>query len=1792
MQQYELDVGALPPPAKLTAPPNAEPEERDDIVGDAADNSTEHDIYETYRPAKLKEGLPHPDPIVETASLASMEPPEVKYRHHLQDCVAAGHISDAQLETIVYANQRFNNRLPVGAGQTAPRAGFFLGDGAGVGKGRQIAALIKEHWRTGGRRALWVSVSNDLKYDSIRDLEDVGADAIKVFPQRSTLPSASVRLDREWPEGVLFVTYSLLISGSRSGGKDDKDMELGDSTQKTWKIPKGSRLKQIVEWLSGKGGEPLIIFDECHKAKNLIGAKGKASTQTGKAVLNLQNHLPNAKILYSSATGASEPKNLAYMNRLGMAGFEDMSKMIQTLDSSGLGALELFSMGLKATGTYLSRTLSYAGAEFSIAKVPMEAVFNIMYNRSTELWHMLLRILRELRLPRKKWGLFFSAQQRFYRQMLMAAKVPETAKLALDAVEKQGMCVVIGLQSTGEANTEAKRRETGDEMEDFVSAPQLILQQFLENHFPVCSKELSSDELLLMQHQIYTSIQAWKGMRPALKEAEALLRQGAGGPGTSAAAAAAVDEEPEFVEQKTLDEVLEDQKQAAMREGRFIDLSRAEAGTGPSAAQLAATAKALEQEERDREAEARRKDQEMREAERRARLAEAEAEVEAAQAAINAAQADEEESDSDDDLVKPCAAAPAKAATGRKRLVRKAASPPAASDVCDADPPLDSRSTGEGKGKAPKRARMLCDDDEDEDNNSASVAPANKPGGSARKARGSAQKARRNIVSDDEDEAEEDKSGSALQPASRTTRGKTPAKSAAGKATKPRAKQAGPGVKKAAAASSAQKQPERSSRAEDSVEVVEDSASKGGRVVKREAGSAQKRAGRSTRASSSVIIVEDSEEEGEEMCSPPPNKRTSKAAVADDDEEEAEEEEEPVMEVHDDTACQVCGRTDDEEHLVLCDGCDVGCHIYCSEPKMETVPEGDWFCSAECRAKGKPAEASEPAASERAASDTSGRESPTHLDPDSPSPAKRKRLKTVMDSSDDDDFQQPSKAVKRSAPSGSAASGSDSAGGSARAAACRAQRGKAASTTAVAKAGPSRLSKTRGAEAVAKAATKPPARRKTMRELAAERRLKMAQEALANLVKSSNTSTPAATAGTTTTTRGARAQRLAGMYREASEDEEEDQDDEDYIDLVSEDSPRDPRQRTRDMKPNVGARAGRRGQAPTPPERTTRAEGQLFHAEYHAAVKNKALADDWEDELEDELEDLADEVPDDDEGVPSPILLRIRGMLLRQVQAMELPANPLDQLTDLLGGSGKVAEMTGRKSMLVKKEDGKVVTQMRNTEEAQKMVNMREKKHFMDGDKLIAIISEAASTGISLQADKRVPNQLRRCHLTLELPWSADKAIQQFGRSHRSNQASAPVYRIIVTDCAGEFRMASAAAKRLMSLGALLKGDRRAMGAGADLKEFDVDNHWGRQTLERVYNDLLGSTEPMANVKVLEVPEGHRTPNSLNSAMDDFREWACAAMTKVGLLEYNPRMGCLHPYTVENKDKGSVKRFLNRLLAMRLEEQKTIFQYFSETLDVIIATAKSQGKYETGITTIQGVNGAEVKQKILIHTDTDSGAQTFNAEVAIDRGVSWEQALKFRDDWAADWAASGNADNPFVGFHLDNHIKNVGGTGHPRVIMVTQTKAMEEGQIKRYRVQRPNNCLSGWQWSEGELREKNYIKISDATAKRHWEFWYNFLEDHCEHGSNCSRRSRGMECFHGQRVTNIHLVTGAVLPIWKGLTDTVKFSSVGRSSEGKKDMPRVVRIPLTNGERIVGLRLLKEDAQAVERNVYAQFGPP
>ncbi|NXG61496.1 PHRF1 protein, partial [Hemiprocne comata] len=48
----------------------------------------------------------------------------------------------------------------------------------------------------------------------------------------------------------------------------------------------------------------------------------------------------------------------------------------------------------------------------------------------------------------------------------------------------------------------------------------------------------------------------------------------------------------------------------------------------------------------------------------------------------------------------------------------------------------------------------------------------------------------------------------------------------------------------------------------------------------------------------------------------------------------------------DPTFCEVCGRSDHEDRLLLCDGCDAGYHMECLNPPLSEVPVDEWFCPA------------------------------------------------------------------------------------------------------------------------------------------------------------------------------------------------------------------------------------------------------------------------------------------------------------------------------------------------------------------------------------------------------------------------------------------------------------------------------------------------------------------------------------------------------------------------------------------------------------------------------------------------------------------------------------------------------------------------------------------------------------------------------------------------------------------------------------------------------------------------------
>ena len=212
-------------------------------------------------------------------------------------------------------------------------------------------------------------------------------------------------------------------------------------------------------------------------------------------MLQLQKLLPNARVVYVSATGASEPEHLLYASRLGLWGsgtsFAGPIEFAKEITEGGPSAMELLAMQMKQSGKYLARSLSFKGATFEVVDVPLTKQFEETYDASVQLWTDLHHSLhaammknpngidgkatisddaegkaskgRVMRAMRVLWG----NHQRFFGQMLMAAKVDKTVSMAQQAVD-EGKCVVIGLQSTGESGLKDDSGENGCSAADHI----------------------------------------------------------------------------------------------------------------------------------------------------------------------------------------------------------------------------------------------------------------------------------------------------------------------------------------------------------------------------------------------------------------------------------------------------------------------------------------------------------------------------------------------------------------------------------------------------------------------------------------------------------------------------------------------------------------------------------------------------------------------------------------------------------------------------------------------------------------------------------------------------------------------------------------------------------------------------------------------------------------------------------------------------------------------------------------------------------------------------------------------------------------------------------------------------------------------------------------------------------------------------------------------------------------------------------------------------------------------------
>lgn len=318
----------------------------------------------------------------------------------------------------------------------------------------------------------------------------------------------------------------------------------------------------------------------------------------------------------------------------------------------------------------------------------------------------------------------------------------------------------------------------------------------------------------------------------------------------------------------------------------------------------------------------------------------------------------------------------------------------------------------------------------------------------------------------------------------------------------------------------------------------------------------------------------------------------------------------------------------------------------------------------------------------------------------------------------------------------------------------------------------------------------------------------------------------------------------------------------------------------------------------------------------------------------------------DGNQVESRAALQLRAELMDKLSVLEVPEHPLDQLVNYFGVEN-VAEMTGRKKRLIRTAKGTLEYRPRQLPGVpSKLINLHEKNAFQNGDKRIAIMSEVASTGDSLHAGKLVGNKQRRLHIAAELKWSADKQIQDFGRTHRTGQVFPPVYLLVFTELGGEKRFSATIARRLGNMGALTKGDRKAEKAG-NLDKYNLESKEGRSALNVVLTGIMRGTEV--------------------AGLDDPKQ----ALRDMGLVKSTD-----NGEEVPESERTNIPRFLNRLLSLEVDRQNALFDHFYETFLETLEYLKQNGKLDDGMEDLKAISVEIAEPPQVLHSDALTSAKT------------------------------------------------------------------------------------------------------------------------------------------------------------------------------------------------------------------------
>ena len=391
--------------------------------------------------------------------------------------------------------------------------GALIGDQTGVGKGRQLASVLK-YAKSQGKTPVFVTKDASLYSDMVRDLNDIGERDFRPF-----MTNSNEKIDL--PDGRTLKTSSASHSAELTAMLEEGKLADGyDGVFTTYSQLQTVRGEDTDRrrFLRDIASDSIFVFDESHEAGGNLSDKWQAGDALPNRAEFARNLVDRSQgVAFASATAIKRPEVMdLYGRKTDMAAALGSVQSLQSaLENGGIPLQQAATTMLTQDGGYTRREKSYEGVEFGVEQVSVDrestdGLSRIMasileFDRAKQ--DVVADISEDLKSDAKKIGRddsigkagadstkFTAIMHNIVDQSLLARKADNMADEAIASLERGEKPVLTVSNTMGSFIDDFAKENEIEPGDDFEANFQDVMLRYLERSREITEKDYDGNQ--------------------------------------------------------------------------------------------------------------------------------------------------------------------------------------------------------------------------------------------------------------------------------------------------------------------------------------------------------------------------------------------------------------------------------------------------------------------------------------------------------------------------------------------------------------------------------------------------------------------------------------------------------------------------------------------------------------------------------------------------------------------------------------------------------------------------------------------------------------------------------------------------------------------------------------------------------------------------------------------------------------------------------------------------------------------------------------------------------------------------------------------------------------------------------------------------------------------------------------------------------------------------------------------------------------------------------------------------